>query len=159
MLAAVEGAAAGAGFSLALACDFLVAAHNTKFTMAYSRIALSPDGGGSWHLGRSVPRQLAAELLMLGDRIGARRLHELGIVNVVCEPEYALNEALKLAQRLDARAPNSLASIKELLNDAAAATLTQHLGAERDHFLKNLQHANAGIAIDAFLSKTDPRFG
>ena len=74
VLAAVEGAAAGAGFSLALACDFVVAASNAVFVMSYVNVALSPDGGGSWALAQSLPRALANELLMLGERIGAERL-------------------------------------------------------------------------------------
>jgi len=158
VVAAVEGAAAGAGFSLALACDFLVAARNAVFVMAYSNVALSPDGGASWSLSRALPRQLAAELLMLGERIGSERLHALGLVNRLADVGQALAEALSLAERLNARAPNALASIKELVNDAAQATLTQQLGSERDHFVKNLYHANAGIGIDAFLDKQTPRY-
>ncbi|MEI8325921.1 MAG: enoyl-CoA hydratase [Betaproteobacteria bacterium] len=158
VIAAVEGAAAGGGFSLALACDFIVAARNAKFVMAYSSVALSPDGGGSWHLSRSLPRQIVSELLMLGEPMSAQRLHALGLVNVVCEPDDALSDALALAERLNARAANALASIKELLGDAAHTTLDQHLALERDHFVKNLHHANAGIAIDAFLGKTTPVF-
>lgn len=158
VIAAVEGAAAGGGFSLALACDFIVAARDAQFTMAYSSIALSPDAGASWHLGRELPRQTACELLMLGGRTSAQRLQELGLVNLVCDPQCALAEALALSERLNALAPNALASIKELLNDAPHATLTTQLASERDHFLKNLHHGNAGIGIEAFLNKRVPRF-
>lgn len=158
VIAAVEGAAAGAGFSLALACDFIVASQEAVFVMAYSTVALSPDGGGSWALGRQLPRALASELLMLGERVGARRLHELGLVNRVCEPGEALARALDLAERLNARAPNALASAKELLSEAVLHDLSTHLTAERDHFVKNLHHPNAGIGIDAFLQKKPARY-
>jgi enoyl-CoA hydratase/carnithine racemase len=122
VIAAVEGAAAGAGFSLALACDFIVAAEDAFFVMAYSNIALSPDGGASWSLSQSLPRQLVSELLMTGERIQARRLHELAVVNRITASGKAVDEALALAEILNARAPNALASIKELMNDAAEST-------------------------------------
>jgi len=158
VIAAVEGAAAGAGFSLALACDFIVAADNAVFVMAYSSVALSPDGGGSWRLARDLPRALASELLLGGERIGAERLHALGLVNRVTAAGGALAEALVLAARLNARAPNALASIKELINDAPANSLSQQLASERDHFVRNLHHANGGEGIEAFLHKRKPQY-
>jgi len=158
VVAAVEGPAAGAGFSLALACDLIVAATNSVFVMAYSSIALSPDGGGSWSLSRLIPRQLATELLMCGERIGAERLHQMGIVNRLTEPGQALQQALAWTAQLNARAPNALASVKELLAEADTSTLNAQLARERDHFVKNLHHANAGIGIAAFLQKETPRY-
>ena len=158
VIAAVEGAAAGAGFSLALACDLIVATRNAVFTMAYANVALSPDGGGSWSLARLLPRQLAAELLLCGERIGADRLHALGVVNRLADAGQALSVALALAQGLNDKAPNAMASIKQLLGDAADASLATHLAAERDQFVKNLFHANAGEGIAAFLDKRPPRY-
>ena len=158
VIAAVEGPAAGAGFSLALACDLIVSAVNSVFVMAYSSIALSPDGGGSWSLSRLMPRQLATELLMCGERIGAERLHQMGIVNRLTEPGQALQQALALAAQLNARAPNALASVKELLMEADGSSLNAQLARERDHFVKNLHHANAGIGIAAFLNKEKPKY-
>ena len=158
VIAAVEGAAAGAGFSLALACDLIVSACNSVFVMAYTSIALSPDGGGSWSLSRVVPRQLASELLLCGERIGAERLQQLGVVNRVTEPGHALASALSWAAQINARAPNALASVKELLGDADNSTLNAQLARERDHFVKNLHHANAGIGISAFLNKETPKY-
>ena len=158
VIAAVEGPAAGAGFSLALACDMIVAARNSVFVMAYSSIALSPDGGGSWSLSRAMPRQLATELLMCGERIGAERLQQLGVVNRLAEAGQALQQALDLCQQINARAPNALASIKELMADADGSSLNAQLARERDHFVKNLHHANAGIGISAFLNKQNPQY-
>ena len=158
VIAAVEGAAAGAGFSLALACDLIVAARTSIFVMAYSNIALSPDGGGTWSLSRALSRQLASELLLLGERISAERLHSLGVVNRLCEAGQALGEALKLAAQLNERATNTLSSIKELLSEADGSNLNAQLARERDHFVTNLHHANAGIGISAFLNKEKPQY-
>ena len=158
VVAAVEGPAAGAGFSLALACDMIVAARNSVFVMAYSSIALSPDGGGSWSLSRAVPRQLATELLMCGERIGAERLQQLGVVNRLADAGHALQQALDLCEQLNARAPNALASIKELISDADGSSLNAQLARERNEFVKNLHHPNAGIGIAAFLNKQKPDY-
>jgi len=153
VLAAVEGSCAGAGFSLVLACDLVVAAQNSVFVMAYSNVGLSPDGGATWSLMRALPRATALQLLMCGERIGAERLQQLGVINQVSAPGEALTEALALSERLNARAPNALAAIKELANEAPTQALHAQLAAERDHFVRCLHHANAGEGINAFMEK------
>lgn len=158
VIAAVEGAAAGAGFSLALACDLIVAAQDAVFAMAHSTVALSPDGGASWQLVRALPRQLASELMLGGPRVSAQRLHELGVVNRVTETGAALPAALAWGRQLGQRAPNALASIKELLAEAPTNSLHEQLALEREHFVRNLHHANAGEGIAAFLERRDPDF-
>lgn len=158
VIAAVEGAAAGAGFSLALACDFIVAAREAVFVMAYCNVALSPDGGGSWSLSRLLPRQLATELLLCGERISGERLHAMGLVNRATTKGQALETALELAHKLNAKAPNAVAGIKQLIADAEHAELTPHLAAERDLFVKNLMHPNGGEGITAFLEKRPAQY-
>lgn len=158
VIAAVEGACAGAGFSLALACDLLVAARDAVFVMAYVNVALSPDGGATWSLMRQLPRATAMQLLMLGERAGAERLHQLGLVTAVTSPGEALAEALRLAERLGGKAPNALASIKALANEALTQSLPAQLRDERDHFVRNLHHPNAGEGIRAFLDKRPARY-
>ena len=158
VIAAVEGAAAGAGFSLALACDFVVAGSNAVFVMSYVNVGLSPDGGASWSLARALPRALVSELLMLGERLDAQRLHALGLINRVCAPGEALVESLRLALQLNAKAANAVASIKELINDAASTPLSTQLASERDHFVRNLHHANGAEGIEAFLQKRTPQY-
>ena len=158
VIAAVEGAAAGAGFSLALMCDFVVAASDSFFVMAYSNIALSPDGGGSWNLARSLPRPIANEILMLGERISAERLHQLGWINQLSNPGESLVQALHLAQRLNARAPNALTGIKDLLNSAGHMPLSDHLAQEKSSFVTLLHHPNALTGINALLNKHTPDY-
>ena len=158
VLAAVEGAAAGAGFSLALSCDFLFASRESVFVMAYSNLALSPDGGGSWQLARSLPRPLVNQWLMLGERVPAQTLHAHGLVNELSEPGQCLDLALRWAQRLNERAPNATASIKELVQSAPTQGLTDHMAQEKTLFVKNLHHPNAGLGIQAFLDKTQATY-
>jgi enoyl-CoA hydratase/carnithine racemase len=156
VIAAVEGAAAGAGFSLALACDLLVAADDAKFVMSYARVGLTPDGGGSWFLAQALPRQLAAEVLLEGKPIGAARLHELGVVNRITKPHAARDTAIAWADELGKISPNSLARIKNLLGAAGAQPLAEHLVAERDNFVASLHHRDALEGITAFLEKRAP---
>jgi enoyl-CoA hydratase/carnithine racemase len=158
VVAAVEGAAAGAGFSLALACDLIVAAADARFVLSYAKLGLSPDGGASWSLARALPRALSQRLLWLGEPVSAEVLHGHGVVAEVTPSGSAFDEAMRLAERLAAMAPNAIASAKELLEHAGGRSLAEQLGAERDHFLDNLFHANGEEGLQAFLEKRTPRF-
>ena len=135
-----------------------MAAETAYFVVAHTRVGLSPDGGASWHLARALPRALATEALMRGQRLTAQQLARHGLVNQVTPEGAALGAALQLATELNGRAGNVLASIKELLQEAPVQGLPAHLAAERAHFLRNLAHPNAGEGIAAFLEKREPRF-
>lgn len=153
IIAAVEGPAAGAGFSLALACDLIVAAESAKFVMAYVKVGLTPDGGGSWFLSQALPRQLATEILLEGKVITSARLHQAGVVNRVVADGAALDEALKWSAHFATLSPNACASIKSLLHDAPANSLSTHFNAEKHCFVEALHHRDGLEGITAFLEK------
>ena len=158
VIAVVEGAAAGAGFSLALACDLIVAAEDARFMLSYAKLGLSPDGGATWHLARALPRALAQQMVWLAEPVSARQLEGWGLVHTVTDSGQAFAAACRLGERLAAMAPNALASAKELLQAATQRTLGEQLAAERDHFVVNLFHANGGEGLQAFAEKRPPRF-
>lgn len=159
VIAAVDGAAAGAGFSLALACDLLVAADDARFVLSYGRIGLSPDAGASWSLMQALPRARVQQLLWLAEPVTAQELAGRGLVAELTASGQSFAGAMRLAERLGAMAPNALASAKELLQQASAgATLKEQLAAERDHFIANLFHANGAEGLNAFLEKRAPDF-
>lgn len=158
VIAAVEGVAAGAGFSLALACDLIVSGTSAKFVMAYVNVGLTPDGGGSWFLTRALPRQLAAEILLEGKPILAPRLHELGLVNKLVADGTALDAALALGDEMANRSPNAVERIKSLTHYAMDNTLAQHLESEKQHFVESLHHRDAHEGITAFLEKRKPHY-
>ena len=158
MIAAVEGAAAGAGFSLALACDLIVAADDARFILSYGRIGLSPDGGATCQLMQALPRAQVQQMIWLGEPVTAQQWQGSGLVSAVVDKGHAIDAALRLAERLAVMAPNALASGKALLREAPGRALTQQLDAERDHFVENLFHANGAEGLNAFLEKRSPKF-
>lgn len=158
VIAAVEGAAAGAGFSLALACDLIVAGASAKFVMAYVKVGLTPDGGGSWFLARALPRQLATEILIEGKPVLAPRLQALGLVNRVVADGGALEAALAWADDLAALSPHAMERIKGLIADAAGDSLSRHLAAEKHSFVESLHHRDSHEGIHAFLEKRKPHY-
>jgi enoyl-CoA hydratase/carnithine racemase len=158
VIAAVEGAAAGAGFSLALACDMLVAGASAKFVMAYVKVGLTPDGGGSWFLAQALPRQLASEILIEGKPVAASRLHELGLVNKLVADGAALDTALDWADELATLSPNAVERVKSLIQQAPEHSLTRHLQAEKQSFVESLHHRDAQEGITAFLEKRTAQY-
>jgi enoyl-CoA hydratase/carnithine racemase len=158
VIAAVAGAAAGAGFSLALACDLIVAAEDAKFVMSYARVGLTPDGGGSWFLAQSLPRQLASEILLDAKPITAARLHALGVVNRLVRADQVRDAAITWADELGRGSPNAFARIKALVTAAGEQSLPSHLNTERDNFVASLLHRDGLEGITAFLEKRPPRY-
>lgn len=158
VIAAVEGAAAGGGFSIALGCDLLVAAEDAKFVMSYVKVGLSPDGGGSDSLALALPPQAALEILLDGTPVPSARLHQLGVVNRVTPHGAALAEALHWAERLAAGPAAAQARIKQLVHGTRGRPRRVQLDAERDAFVASLYHDECGEGIHAFLEKRPARY-
>lgn len=158
VVAAVEGGAAGAGLSMALGCDLLVAARDATFSVAYIKVGLTPDGGATAFLAQVLPRQLLTELCLTGDRIGAERLHALGVVNRLTEPGAADAEAIALAARLADGPEQATARIKTLCREAQSNTLDQQLDREAGFMVEAQGSAESAAGIDAFLAKKTPDF-
>lgn len=158
VIAAVEGPAAGAGFSLVLACDLIVAAQSAKFVMAYVKVGLTPDGGASWFLSQALPRQLATEILMEGQAVSAERLHQVGLVNRVVPEGEALTAALAWSDSLAMLSPHAVGNIKALLREATSNTLPAQFDAEKQSFVESLHHRDGLEGITAFLEKRKPHY-
>ncbi|WP_433515676.1 enoyl-CoA hydratase-related protein [Nonomuraea sp. CA-143628] len=159
VVAAVNGVAAGAGASLAFACDLRVASDKTKFAMAFTGVGLAPDSGASWTLARLVGLGRATELLLLGEPLGAARALELGVVTRVVPAEDVLKTAHELAVRLAAGPTRAYAATKRALAYAATHSLPETLAVEadlQDECVATLDHLDA---TRAFLAKELPTFG
>ena len=159
VIAAVNGVAAGAGFSLALACDLRIAADSASFVQAFVRIGLVPDAGSTFFLPRLVGYARAAELAMLGDTIDAKRAHEIGLVNRVVPDGQLMPTALELAERL-ARGPRSIRLIKRLLSSSfeGGNDLESQLALEGDAQAEAAASADFLEGLAAFLEKRPPHF-
>lgn len=153
VIAAVEGGAAGAGLSMMLACDMVVAASDAFVMAAYVKIGLTPDGGMTDFLAQSLPRQLATEMMMTGDRVPVERLYQAGVINRLVEPGMALAEAQALAARLSDGPPKSLAGIKALTHAASHPQFEDQLEREAASIAEALGGAEAHEGIAAFKGK------
>jgi enoyl-CoA hydratase len=115
LIAAVEGYALAGGFEAVLACDLLVAARNAQFGLPEAKRGLAAAAGGLLRLPRLIPQRIAMELALTGDTISAERLERFGLVNALVEPGEALAEAKRLARRIIANAPMSIAASKRVI--------------------------------------------
>jgi len=153
VIASVHGAVAGAGMSIMMACDLIVAAEGTQCSMAYSRIATSPDGGVSWFLPRALGYQKAMELLLLSDAVDVAALQALGMIYRVVSLESLAAATNTLAQRLAAGPAMAYAETKALVNRSQAQQLGEHLDAEAAAFARCAAHADFAEGVTAFVEK------
>jgi 2-(1,2-epoxy-1,2-dihydrophenyl)acetyl-CoA isomerase len=159
LVTAVRGAAAGGGMSLAIAGDLVVASETARFTMAYTQIGFSPDGGATWTLPRLVGWRRAAELMLLNERVDAARAAELGLVSRVVADDRLDEEAAALAAKLAAGSTPAYGAVRRLLRASATNTLSEQLAAEGPSIASLAASPDGREGVGAFFEKRPPRFG
>lgn len=158
VIAALPGAAAGAGLSLALACDIRIAAESAFVMTSFARLGLSGDYGGSWFLTQLVGTAKARELYFTSERVSARECERLGIVNRVVPDDELAAAAMALAKSIGAGPPIAHRFIKENLNRALDADLATCLDYEADRMVRGAMTDDYREAVAAFGEKRRPIF-
>jgi len=157
-IAAVHGSAAGAGMSLACACDIVLAAESARFTMAYTRIGLSPDGGATFTLTRLVGVKRALELALTNRVISSKDALNWGMVTRVVPDKDLFQEAMKLAKELAAGPTKAFGATKRLIQGALTDSFEGQMKNESASIAKMARTADAREGIAAFLEKRRPDY-
>ncbi len=158
VICAVNGVAAGAGASIALACDIVLAARSASFIQVFCKIGLVPDSGGTWNLPRAVGLARAKGLALLGDKLLADQAEAWGMIWRCVDDEDLQSEAKKLATHFATQPTGGLGMIKKLLRESSGNTLTEQLDLEK-HTQRELGRGHdyqEGVA--AFMAKRAPVF-
>ncbi len=158
VIAAVNGVAAGAGFSLAMACDIAVAVENTYFNLAYSRIGLSPDGSSTFFLPRLIGMNRALYYAFTGEDIPVALAKEWGIVHAIYPAATFRNESMALALKLAQGPTRALGKAKQLMNQSFENTLETQLGAETQGIWEISMSRDFLEGVMAFAEKRKPTF-
>jgi len=158
VVAAVKGAVAGAGFSLMLGCDLVIAAEGGIFTLAYCHLGTSPDGGSTWYLPRTVGMKHAMEIALLGDRFGPEKALELGLINKIVPADAFDAEVENLATRLANGPTQAYGETKRLLLQSSTTDISEQLSAETESFVKCAMTQDFRKGVMAFVDKQKPDF-
>ncbi len=158
VIAAVNGYAVGAGMSLALACDFVLAARSARFSVAYTRVGLTPDGSMSYFLPRTVGLKRALELTLTNRMLTAEEAFELGIVTRVFPAEELLAQANQLASQLASGPSKSFGAAKRLMQTGWNQTLETQMEEESQTIADITRTADTREGIRAFVEKRSPKY-
>lgn len=156
LIAAINGVAAGAGASIAMACDIAIAAPSASFIQAFSKIGLIPDAGGSWFLVERLGLARAMALAMTGDKLSAQQAKEWGMIWEVADD--CLAASMAMAERLAVMPTRALVATRQLLRGAGSRTLDQQLDVERDTQSAMGRTHDYFEGVRAFLEKRTPQF-
>ena len=158
IIASCQCAAAGAGVSMALACDLIIASEDAFFTLAYCRIGTSPDGSSSFHLPRAVGIKRAMEIALLGDRFDAQTAKAIGMINFVVPTAELEGETNALAQRLAAGPTHVYGNTKALFYRSLESEFEAQLQAEAEYFSDCASRPDFKEGVSAFIEKREAKF-
>lgn len=158
VIAAVNGVAAGAGSSVALACDLVLAGQSAKFIQSFAKVGLIPDSGGSWHLTQQLGRARAMGLALTAEPLSAEQAADWGLIWKALPDDVLMDEARALAARLASGPTFGLAQIKRAIGAAPTNTLDDHLELEAELMRQCGIHPDYAEGVTAFLEKRAPRF-
>ncbi|MBO1076920.1 crotonase/enoyl-CoA hydratase family protein [Roseomonas marmotae] len=158
LIAAVEGYALAGGFEAVLACDLLVAARDAKFGLPEAKRGLAAAAGGLLRLPRLLPPRIAMELALTGDMVSAERLDRYGLVNALVEPGEALAEAKRLARRIIANAPMSVAASKRVMVEQQDWPLDEMFARQAEITGHLLESEDAREGATAFAERRAPQW-
>lgn len=158
IIAAIHGFAAGAGFNLALACDIIIAAEDSKFALSFSQVGLISDGGGSYFLPRLIGPHLAKQFFFSAEPIPAVRLYELGVVSLLVPLESLQEETMKLAMSYAGGPGRAYGMMKKLIDHSLTASLEEMLEQERITQTMMVTTEDHLEGISAFKEKRKPVF-
>jgi 2-(1,2-epoxy-1,2-dihydrophenyl)acetyl-CoA isomerase len=159
VIVGVQGAVAGGGLGLALACDLVIAADNASFVPAYTRIGTSPDGGTTWSITRLIGQRRALEWLTLGDPLTAAEAVTIGLINRVVAASKLEDEVAALAHRIGKGPALAFASVKRLVHQAPTNSFDEQLEAEREGFIAAARTKDFREGVAAFFERREPVFG
>ncbi len=158
VIAAVNGTAAGAGFSLAVSTDLAIAAESARFTMAYTQVGLTPDGSSTYFLPRLLGTRRTLELMLTNRALTAAEALEWGLVNRVVPDAELEAEATKLAQRLAAGPTGAFGATKKLVLSSGTESLESQMEKESRAIASAARQPDGREGIEAFLAKRKPKF-
>jgi 2-(1,2-epoxy-1,2-dihydrophenyl)acetyl-CoA isomerase len=157
VVASINGAAYGAGFNLALACDIRVAAESASFSQSFVKVGLHPDWGGTYFLPHAVPTNIACEMFFLGDAFNAQQALRFGLVNKVVADAELATETRALCERLRDAPHASIAAAKQAVYMSEASSLERMLQYETEAQLQCFQSEDARERVRAFLERREPK--
>ncbi|WBM72654.1 2-(1,2-epoxy-1,2-dihydrophenyl)acetyl-CoA isomerase PaaG [Buttiauxella sp. WJP83] len=158
VIAAVNGVAAGAGATLALGCDMVIAARSANFVMSFSKLGLVPDCGGTWYLPRLAGRARAMGLALMGDKLSAQQALDWGMIWQVVDDESLNDTAQQLATHFASQPTFGLGLVKQALYASETNSLNEQLDLERDYQRLAGRSEDYREGVSAFLTKRPPVF-